>query len=111
MLHALKLEYKKLQEYDIKIEKLKTEKEVQERKKTWKKNHKKILDEAKPDVDLYSESIEDDLILDEQNERLDFQSDEDNEFEDEKYEPIKVEVILLFFHCYNYIIKFSDLHM
>lgn len=93
LLNTLKLEYNKIKEYDEKIEKLKAEKDAEEKKKVWKKNSIKKIKEADHDDELQMESIdEDELVLNDQNE-YDYEfaeSDEDEEDENKKYEPIKV---------------------
>lgn len=86
MLYALKLEYNKLQQYDSKIEKLKSESQAKTRKKKWKNTD--VCDETKPEIET---TDEEELVLEDGADILpQSQSDEEDEDEDKKYEPIKV---------------------
>lgn len=91
-MNTLKIELNTLQEYDAKIERLKSEKD--DKKKIWRKHdNKKINDE----VNLESFD-EDDLVLNDQNDYLNLESDDEEDDDDEKkiYDPVKVFIAISF---------------
>lgn len=97
-MYAVKLEYNKIQEYNAKIDKLKSEQKlVKEKKKFWKRGcDNKNIDNEDNNESISENIDEDELILNEQiNDYLDVESDEDEDQEN-KYEPVKVTTNIVF---------------